>query len=56
MLGNVGAKMANKRGKMATKSAKMSQDVRTWALKLMKDARRQRDRSPFARAATSLEL
>ena len=33
MLGNVGAKMTNKRGKMATKSAKMSQDRRTWVAK-----------------------
>ena len=33
MLGNVGAKMANKRGKIATKSAKMSQDRRTWVAK-----------------------
>ena len=33
MLGIVGAKMANKTGKMATKSAKMSQDGPTWVAK-----------------------
>ena len=33
MLGHAGAKMANKRDKMGTKSAKMNQDGRTWAAK-----------------------
>ena len=33
MLGHLGDKMANKMGKMAAKSAKMSQDGPTWAAK-----------------------
>ena len=33
MLGHLGAKMANKMGKMTAKSAKMSQDGPTWSEK-----------------------
>ena len=33
MLGHLGAKMANKMGKMTAKSAKMSQDGPTWVAK-----------------------
>jgi len=33
MLGHLGAKMANKMGKIAAKSAKMSQDGPTWSEK-----------------------
>ena len=33
MLGHLGDKMVNKMGKMAAKSAKMSQDGPTWAAK-----------------------
>ena len=55
MLGHLGAKMANKMGKMTAKSAKMSQDGPTWSEKAHEHGCRQRRPARKADCAGPLE-
>ena len=56
MLGHVGAKMANKSGKMPTKNAKVSQDGPTWAAKANEVCNRRALPGHFCGRSNPLEL